>query len=61
MRAILYYVEAPQPFELHGLQRLVYEDLTVTEARMLMQIPEVREPGRAHGHAGVPGAHVQPA
>jgi hypothetical protein len=45
MRAILYYVDAPQPFELHGLQRLIYEDLTVAEARALMQIPAVREPG----------------
>jgi hypothetical protein len=45
MRAILYYVDAPQPFELHGLQRLIYDDLTVAEAQALMQIPAVREQG----------------
>ena len=45
MRAILYYVDEPKPFELHGLQRLVYDDLTMPEAQTLMRIPDVREPG----------------
>ena len=45
MRAILYYVEAPRPGELHGLQRLVFDDLDKDEARMLMQVPAVRQPG----------------
>jgi hypothetical protein len=45
MRAILYYVEEPKPFELHGLQRLVYDDLTILEAQALMRIPQVRQPG----------------
>jgi len=45
MRAILYYVEEPRPIELHGLQRFVFEDLTLDEARILMRIPGVRQPG----------------
>jgi hypothetical protein len=45
MRAILYYVEEPQPIELHGLQRLVFDDLSLEEARTLMLIPAVRQPG----------------
>lgn len=45
MRAILYYVEEPRPFELHGLQRLIYDGLSVAEAQALMRIPAVREPG----------------
>jgi len=32
-------------FELHGLQRLLYEGLTVAEAQALMRIPAVRRPG----------------
>jgi len=48
MRAILYYVDEPQPIELHGLQRLVFEDLTLDEARTLMRIPGVRQPGIAN-------------
>jgi len=45
MRAILYYVEAPRPGELHGLQRLVFENLEKEEAQILMRIPAVRQPG----------------
>jgi hypothetical protein len=45
VRAILYYVEEPRPGELHGLQRLVFEDLDKDEARTLMQVPAVRKPG----------------
>ncbi|HVC81142.1 MAG TPA: hypothetical protein VNL35_11655 [Chloroflexota bacterium] len=45
MRGILYYVEEPKPIELHGLQRLMFEDLTLEEARILMRIPGVRQPG----------------
>ncbi|HEY8282979.1 MAG TPA: hypothetical protein VIJ28_01200 [Chloroflexota bacterium] len=45
MRAVLYYVEEPKPIELHGLQRLVFEDLTLEEARTLMRIPAVRQSG----------------
>lgn len=45
MRAILYYTEEPQPFELHGLRRLVFDDLGLDEARALMQIPAVRRTG----------------
>ena len=45
MRAILYYVEAPRPGELHGLQRLLFDDLDKDEARTLMQVPAVRQPG----------------
>jgi hypothetical protein len=45
MRAILYYVDGPRPFELRGLERIVYDDVTVAEARALMRIPSVREPG----------------
>jgi hypothetical protein len=45
MRAILYYIDEPKPFELHGLQRVVYDDLTMLEAQALMQIPDVRQPG----------------
>jgi hypothetical protein len=45
MRAILYYVEAPRPGELHGLQRLVFENLEKDEAQTLMQVPAVRQPG----------------
>src|ERR1700744_470554 len=45
MRAILYYVEAPRPGELHGLQRLVFENLEKDEAQTLMRVPAVRQPG----------------
>ena len=45
MRGILYYVDAPRPIELHGLERLVFEDLTVAEAQELMSVPAVRSPG----------------
>lgn len=45
MRAIVYYVERPTPFELHGLERIVYDDLTTAEAQTLMRVPAVREPG----------------
>ena len=45
MRAILYYVDAPRPGELHGLQRLVFENVDKEEARTLMQAPAVRQPG----------------
>jgi hypothetical protein len=44
MRAIVYYVERPMPFELHGLDRIIYDDLTTAEARLLMRVPAVREP-----------------
>ncbi len=47
MRAILYYVDEPRPFELHGLQRLIYDDLSVAEAQTLMRIPSVRTPGES--------------
>ena len=47
MRAILYYVEEPRPGELHGLQRLVFENLDKAEAQALMQVPAVRRPGIA--------------
>ena len=45
MRGILYYVDGPRPVELHGLERLVFEDLTVAEAQTLMSVPAVRTPG----------------
>jgi hypothetical protein len=45
MRAIVYYVQQPMPFELHGLERIIYDDLTTPEAQALMQLPSVREPG----------------
>jgi hypothetical protein len=45
MRGILYYVDGPRPIELHGLERLVFEDLTVDEAQALMSVPAVRLPG----------------
>jgi hypothetical protein len=45
MRAIVYYVEKPMPFELHGLERIVYDDLSTVEAQTLMQVPAVRTPG----------------
>ena len=45
MRAILYYVDAPRPGELHGLQRLVFDNLDKDEAQTLMQVPAVRQPG----------------
>jgi hypothetical protein len=45
MRGILYYVDEPRPFELHGLQRLIYDALTTAEAQILMRIPAVRSPG----------------
>ena len=45
MRGILYYVDGPQPVELHGLERLVFEDLTVKEAQTLMSVPAVRSLG----------------
>ncbi len=45
MRAIVYYVPQPMPFDLHGLQRIVYDDLSMAEAQALMQVPAVREPG----------------
>jgi hypothetical protein len=45
MRAILYYVDGPRPFELHGLERLVFDNLTLAEAQSLMRVPDVRQPG----------------
>jgi hypothetical protein len=45
MRAILYYVDAPRPGELHGLQRLVFDNLDKDEAQTLMRVPAVRQPG----------------
>jgi hypothetical protein len=45
MRAILYYVDGPRPFELHGLERLVFDNLTLAEAQTLMRVPSVRQPG----------------
>ena len=45
MRGILYYVDGPRPFELHGLERIVFEDLSVSEAQALMRVPSVRQPG----------------
>ncbi len=45
MRAILYYVDGPRPLELAGLERLVFEDLTLEDARTLMTIPAARAPG----------------
>ena len=45
MRAILYYVDAPRMGELHGLQRLVFENLEKEEAQTLMRVPAVRQPG----------------
>lgn len=45
MRGILYYVDGPRPFELRGLERLIYDDLTTAEAQMLMRVPAVRQPG----------------
>jgi hypothetical protein len=45
VRGILYYVDEPRPFELHGLQRLIYDELTTAEAQILMRIPVVRTPG----------------
>jgi hypothetical protein len=45
MRAILYYVDGPRAFELHGLERLIYDDVTFAEAQTLMRVPSVREPG----------------
>ena len=45
MRGILYYTDGPRPFELHGLERIVYDDLTVAEAQVLMRVPSVRQPG----------------
>jgi hypothetical protein len=47
MRGILYYVDGPRPFELRGLERLIYDDLTIDEARILMRVPAVRQPGDA--------------
>jgi hypothetical protein len=47
MRAIIYYVPRPMPGELHGLERIVYDDLSLAEVRALMQLPAVREPGAA--------------
>lgn len=44
MRAIVYYISQPTLFELHGLERLLYDDLTMAEAKALMQIPAVRSP-----------------
>ena len=45
MRAIVYYVAQPQPVELHGLERLIYDDLSVAEAQLLMRLAAVRRPG----------------
>ena len=45
MRAIVYYVDGPRPIELHGLERLIYDDLSVLEAQTLMRLPRVRQPG----------------
>lgn len=45
MRAIVYYVEQPMPLELHGLERIVFDDLSTAEAQLLMQVPAVRVPG----------------
>jgi hypothetical protein len=45
MRGILYYVDGPRPIELHGLERLVFDDLTVDEARTLMSVPAARSAG----------------
>jgi hypothetical protein len=45
MRGILYYVDGPRPFELRGLERLLYDELTTEEARTLMRVPGVRQPG----------------
>ena len=44
MRAIVYYVPQPMPYELHGLERLVYDQLSMAEAQTLMDLPTVREP-----------------
>lgn len=45
MRGIVYYVPQSMPVELHGLERIVYEDLTTAEAQTLMRLPAVRDPG----------------
>jgi hypothetical protein len=45
VRGILYYVDGPRPLELHGLERLVFDALTVAEAQTLMRLPAVRQPG----------------
>ena len=45
MRGILYYVDGPRPFELRGLERLIFDDLTTAEAQTLMRVPGVRQPG----------------
>ena len=43
--AIVYYVPQAMPFELHGLERIRYDDLTTPEAQALMALPAVRVPG----------------
>jgi hypothetical protein len=45
MRAILYYVDGPRPIELHGLERIIYDELSVAEAQTLMRLPAARTPG----------------
>ncbi len=55
MRGILYYVDGPRPVELQGLERLVFEDLTVPEAQVLMTVPAVRLPGLPLGTTTVRG------
>jgi hypothetical protein len=55
VRGILYYVDGPRPVELHGLERLVFEDLSLQEARLLMLVPAVRSPGLPPATATVRG------
>src|SRR5258708_4398577 len=45
MRGILYYVDGPRPFELRGLERLIFDGLSTAEAQTLMRVPCVRQPG----------------